>query len=269
MRTNKDPSIYVYWKPGFPGWQSQTFVELHKLCWSSLLRHGTSQTSTFIGQASWRLPHGLPGIRSSSVSPDTASSGSISQRSSLDHACMIVSNVPCRQRTKHIFKFSFPVNKSYSIIPLFRIPRFTNSPYMPAHYLHTLPSPFTPSFLSPPTPITPYTHSLPPHTHPQHTDHHFFLRSLHVFTSSGGECVLPVDHPDSDQLLINEPLPDPSLPRSWDGCDWVRGSVGHCKSAGLLQGKIHEVSGLTPLVGWVFIVCGLHVVQICQVSRTP
>ena len=65
--------------------------------------------------------HGLPDIRSSSVSPDTASSGSISQRSSLDLACMIV-HVPCWQRTKHIFKISFPVNKK-----LFRIPRFTDS----------------------------------------------------------------------------------------------------------------------------------------------
>ena len=36
-------------------------------------------------------------------------------------------HVPCRQRTKHIFKISFPVNKSYSVIPLFRIPRFTVS----------------------------------------------------------------------------------------------------------------------------------------------
>ena len=65
-------------------------------------------------------------MRSSSVSPDTASSGSISQRSSLDHACMIV-HVPCRQRTKHIFKISFPVLFCYSAIPLFCIPRYTTS----------------------------------------------------------------------------------------------------------------------------------------------
>ena len=68
--------------------------------------------------------HGLPGIHSSSVSPDTASSGSISQRSSLHHACIIV-HVPCRQRTKHVFQISFPVNKKlfrFSVIPYSAIP---------------------------------------------------------------------------------------------------------------------------------------------------
>ena len=88
----------------------------------SLLRHGTSQTSTFIGQPSRRLPHSLPGICSSSVSPDTASSGSISQRCSLDHACMIVlyTHAVSAKNKAYFQKFHFRSIKSYSVIPLFR-----------------------------------------------------------------------------------------------------------------------------------------------------
>ena len=83
-RTDKDP-ILKAWLSRMA--ESNLCSVAHTLL--SLLRHGTSQTSTFIGQPSRRLPHGLPGIHSSSVSPDTASSGSISQCSSrIPRSCM-------------------------------------------------------------------------------------------------------------------------------------------------------------------------------------
>ena len=84
----------------------------------SLLRHGTSQTSTFIGQPSRRLPHGLPGIRSSSVSPDTASSGSISQCSSrIPRSCMHDTSTRAVSAKSKAYFQNF-ISSQYKVIPL-------------------------------------------------------------------------------------------------------------------------------------------------------
>ena len=86
----------------------------------SLLRHGTSQTSTFIGQPSRHLPHGLPGIRSSSVSPDTASSGSILQRSSqIPRSCMHDTSTRAVSAKNKAYFQNF-ISGLYKVIPLFR-----------------------------------------------------------------------------------------------------------------------------------------------------
>ena len=58
------------------------------------------------------LPHGLPGIRSSSTSPDAASSGlAISTYTCCSYLAALLIAVPCQQSTKHFWSI-----KSYSII---------------------------------------------------------------------------------------------------------------------------------------------------------
>ena len=84
--------------------------------------HSASLIPLALGQPFQRLPHGLPGVCSSSSSPTTGSSG---HATSVDSSWQL--HVLCRQPTKHI---SLPINKSYFAIPLFCIPHFTVSPIL-------------------------------------------------------------------------------------------------------------------------------------------
>jgi len=51
-----------------------------------------------------------------------------------------------------------------------------------------------------------------------------------------------MDHSHSNRLYVYGPLPISALSWSSGNCDWIRDSAGHCASAGLLQGKVYEVS---------------------------